>query len=184
MQNNAIIALMQQFMPGFTMDEMEFGPEEFEAEALGMYEDFVRSRPAPKPKARKAGSAGGGSSAPRKRTKKATPRPLIELPPSYEEDGSAAAAGQLIMASAPTEILSKAFLLLGPLNSYGQLSLVNKHWREALQVTDEHSIVETRVRVFLLPVLETCAFMDLYCRQCTSDLLCMLFHTLTHFADA
>jgi hypothetical protein len=38
------------------------------------------------------------------------------------------------MASAPTEILSKVFLLLGPLNSYGQLSLVNKHWREALQV--------------------------------------------------
>jgi hypothetical protein len=132
MQNNAIIALMQQFMPGFTMDEMEFGPEEFEAEALGMYEDFVRSRPTPKPKARKA--AGGGSSAPRKRTKKPAPRPLIELPPSYEEDGSAAAAGQLIMASAPTEILSKVFLLLGPLNSYGQLSLVNKHWREALQV--------------------------------------------------
>jgi hypothetical protein len=131
MQNNAIMALMQQFMPGFTMEEMEFGPEEFEAEALGMYEDFVRSRPAPKPKARKAGSAGGGSSAPRK---KPAPRPLIELPPSYEEDGSAAAAGQLIMASAPTEILSKVFLLLGPLNSYGQLSLVNKHWREALQV--------------------------------------------------
>jgi hypothetical protein len=133
MQNNAIIAMMQHFMPGFTMEEMEFGPEEFEAEALGMYEEFVRSRTAPK--AREA--AGGGSSAPRKRTKKAAPRPLIELPPSYEEDGSAAAAGQLVMASAPTEILSKVFLLLGPLNSYGQLSLVNKHWREALQVTEE-----------------------------------------------
>jgi hypothetical protein len=131
MQNSAIMALMQRLMPGFNEEEMELSPAEFEQEALGMYQDMMSSRFAPK--ARKA-AAGGGSSAPRKRTKKAAPRPLIELPPSYEADGSAAAARQLIMGSAPTEILSKVFLLLGPLNSYGQLSLVNKHWREALQV--------------------------------------------------
>jgi hypothetical protein len=132
MQNSAM-AMMQRFMPGFNEEEMELSPEEIEQEALGMYiEGLMSSRSAPK--ARKA-AAGGGSSAPRKRTKKAAPRPLIQLPPSYEADGSAASARALIMASAPTEILSKVFLLLGPLNSYGQLSLVNKHWREALQVT-------------------------------------------------
>jgi hypothetical protein len=135
MQNNAanrqnIAAMMQQFVPGFTEEEMEFGPEEFEDEAYGMYEMMLSQRFAPK--ARKA--AGGGSSAPRKRTKKAAPRPPMQLPPSYETDGTAAAAGQLIMASAPSEILSRVFLQLGPLNNYGQLSLVNKHWREALQV--------------------------------------------------
>jgi hypothetical protein len=161
MQHNAIVSMMRQFIPGFTEEEMEFGPEEFEHEAVGMYEEFYLSRFAPK--ARKA--AGGGSSAPHKRTKKAAPRPPMQLPPSYEADGSAAAAaGQLIMASAPSEILSRVFLQLGPLNNYGQLSLVNKHWREALQVLEQlqdtrNVIFYTRIgkHAFMKPVIWLCA---------------------------
>jgi hypothetical protein len=105
MQNSAIIATMQRFMPGFNEEEMELRAEEFEQEALGMYiEHLMSSRTAPK--ARKA-AAGGGSSAPRKRTKKAAPRPLIELPPSYEEDGRAAAAGSSSWLQLPLRFSAK-----------------------------------------------------------------------------
>jgi hypothetical protein len=68
------------------------------------------------------------------RKKRAANPTLLHLPPVLLDSASEPSGSrQLLLGSARPELLTSIFSLLGAYQSYGVLSLVNKHWRVCLQ---------------------------------------------------